>query len=758
MKRRAAGRALPVLVLLLLALGAGCGAYFNTYYNARQAYDEGLKLNRKQGASAGRTQFDNCLKISSKLLQFYPESRWVDDTILMIGQCYVLLDQQHRALRKFEELEARFPASKRLPTMRVWRARALFQLGRYAGCRQELSGLELEKLERDDRVEALRVWADLHRAEGDLDRLVDAQTRLLKTARKRPVRGEIHARIARTYAQLGLYEEAVKHYAAVKRNRPALDIQLEGRLGEIDNLIRLGRLSDARSRLRSLRRDERFYEQRDQVQLREGWLLEADGDLQGALGGWARLLEEFPRTESSAAAAYSIGKVYLSAYDEPDSARAYYSRSRQERGSGAWADSSAREIAVLDRLEEVRDELAGLEDAMQDARSRLRPDSLRARMAWRLLPQLRSQLQDSLDRAADSLAVPPDTLAAEPSDAAEGALADDEERLPARKGKGASRRLFDFDRRLREKVRADSLETARVADSLAQVESRRLSALRDSVWVSAILDTLSRPVEIDSAAVFAELDSLRAESYDRRFLYAELVHLKLKRADRADSLLANLLEEPARPDQSSRLLYAYGLLQRELAGDQAARPWFERLLENYPLSLAANPARQELGLPPQPTVEDSAAVRLELAEDLWKVQDRPLEAIDAYGELEKRFPRTPQAYSALIAAGTIAWDQFENRELAEGYFREALRRFPDGAAEAQLRGLLGLSPREQLEDAAAGTVQQNAEEDLDLRTAQLDESGRFVQAEADLSLQERLERLRERFDPLGRLQLQHIIN
>lgn len=753
MRRRSRfGALLPLLLVMALGLGSGCGAYFNTYYNARRAYEEGLKLNRKQGTTAGRSQFDDCLRISSKLLQFYPKSRWVDDTILMIGQCYVLLDQQHRALRKFDELEARFPESKHLSTVRVWRARALFELGRFAPCRQTLSGLDLERLSRDDRVEALSVWAELHRAEGDLTRLVESQERQLKAARKRPVKGEIHARIARTYAEIGRYEDAVRHYAAVKRNRPSLQIQLEARLGEIDNLIRLDRLATARARLKSLRKDERFYEHREEIQLREGWLREAAGDPQGALGDWARLLDEFPNTSSSAAAAYSIGRVYLRTYDEADSARVYFNRSRKEGSSGVWADSSAKEIAVLDRLQEVGDDLQEIEDAIVDAETRLRPDSMRVRMAWDLLPPVRVRMLDSLARA-DSLVAAPGTLAAVDEEEAPPAVP--EEASGARKG--SSRRLFDFDRRLREKQREDSLSTARVADSLRQVEASRLRRLQDSTWVAAILDTLDRPVAIDSTTVAGQLDSLIAERYDRRFLYAELINLKLERPDRADSLFRLLLDEPARPDQEARLLYAYGLLMDSQTAPDGGRALFERLLEEHPLSLAANPARERLGLPKQPTVEDSAAVVLQQAERLWLQEDRPQEAIDAYEDVLERFPRTPQAYTALIAAGTLCWDLFEDQDRASAYFREALKRFPDGAAEDQLRGLLGLGARDVLEDAVTD-AEADVDESLDLREAQLDAEGGFVRSEPDLSLNERLERLRQRFEPIGKLQLTHILN
>ncbi|MCA9787785.1 MAG: hypothetical protein KC488_14645, partial [Candidatus Cloacimonetes bacterium] len=95
-------RAPRLMLLCVLLAGLGGCAYFNTYYNARASYKDGLKKKlESSGANAGEAQFKQSNTVSSKLLQFYPESRWVDDTILLIGLCYLEMGQHHRALRKF---------------------------------------------------------------------------------------------------------------------------------------------------------------------------------------------------------------------------------------------------------------------------------------------------------------------------------------------------------------------------------------------------------------------------------------------------------------------------------------------------------------------------------------------------------------------------------------------------------------------------------------------------------------------------------
>ncbi len=777
-------------VLLLACLLGSCGAYFNTYYNAHKAFEDAQKVQRTgSGRQAGQADYNRCLKISSKLLQFYPESRLVDDTILMIGQCYVQMNQHHRALRKFDELEQRFPESRLLPESRIWRARSLLELKRNDACRTVLAGIDAEALGREDHVELQRVWADLYEVEENLERLVETQRSILRMTRRKVTKGELNAEIARSYVELGDYEQAVEHFGRVKRHRPGKAIELDARLGVVDNLIRLRRFDRAASRIRSLHKDERFYEDRHRIVLREARLAEARGDLAAAMERYHGLLEDFPRTTSSAAAAYAIGALYIKEFDLPDSAKVYYGRTRQESSNSSWADSSGRELEVLGSLEEILVRIDELDSLILDLDIRLNPDSAFVRSVWARLPDLKAAmrrdslavdslraLQDSLNLGLDSLVQADSLLRAEvvadtEADSlaemlspqagstimdflgTEGALPGGPSSPVLEPGAGR-RRLFESSRKQRERFLADSLRQVELADSLRLAEQEHRRRILDSTLVAAVLDTSAWEIQVDSTAILHLADSLNELRFDQRFQLAEVYYLKLRQPEKADSMMLALQEiEEATAEQASRLLYAYGTLRLEHFGDSTGTEIFRRLVDRYPLSLASNPARERLGLPPEMTIEDSAAILLGEAERSWLADRDPLQALDRYDFCQRSFPDTPQAYNALVAAGMLAHRLLENPVLAADYFQEALRRFPEEAANDMLRGILGQDlQEEEIEEQAAELP------DVELQEVLTDESGRFVLVDEGLSLEARLQVLRDRFARFGRLKLERILN
>ncbi|MDP2360166.1 MAG: tetratricopeptide repeat protein [bacterium] len=762
----------PLLVLGLLPLMMGCGAYFNTYYNANKAYRKGEQTYALSGAKSARASYDDCLRISSKLLQFYPESRWVDDTILLIGQCYVRLDQHHRALRKFDELEAGFPDSPLLPRGRIWRARALLALEREDDCQLELARLDLATMDRADRVEALRVASALHRKRGSRQRLLESQEALLKTARRQADRAEINAEMAATYEEEGNWEAALGHYNAVRRHRPNFSLLFRSWLGNLDNNLRLGRLESVERRLRKLRKDERFYAERHALDLRQGWLAEQRGDPGRAKGEWAAILKDFPRTASSAGAAYSLGRIFLFADDQLDSARTYFKRASSEKAGSVWADSSTTALALLESLDKTHKEIKRLDDLIRVRLVKLDPDSARHEAARALLPRLRAT-RDSL--RADSLRqleVPPSdslVVAGGEEERDPPALATEErEGLPVvaadtldgtRGGRDARRggrvRLFDFQRKEREAERADSLRAAQLADSLHLAEERARQRWDDSLLVTAVLDTLSRHPAIDSLRLVAEADSLAGLRFDQRFYLAEFQAKRLSRPQRADSLMRDLLaDQAATREQQARLHYAYGCLRLDQFADTSGLAWLRGLVETWPQTPAANPARDRLGLPRAMTEADSATVLLESAEKLWLREGDLLGAMAAYQELADRHPTTAQAATALLAAGTIAWHELERPEWGEPTFRRVLRDFPDHPAAAQLRRRLG-----QEVAVAAPKAKAVAEERQVVQTeeAHLSESGGFIDPEPAKPLADRLQDFRRRFGELGRLRVDQIL-
>lgn len=88
------GRAIlyrSVLAAVLL-LSAGC-AYYNTFYNARESYNEALDYAREHPddpAHHEKELLDTAIEGAGRVLSRYSESRWVDDAQLLLGDALLL--------------------------------------------------------------------------------------------------------------------------------------------------------------------------------------------------------------------------------------------------------------------------------------------------------------------------------------------------------------------------------------------------------------------------------------------------------------------------------------------------------------------------------------------------------------------------------------------------------------------------------------------------------------------------------------------
>ncbi len=144
------------LILLLCFVGAvaslsGC-AYYNTFYNVERKFTDAERERRQadrqtaqqsaagtatqpattppggtpaRAQTAGADKYRKVIETSSKLLEYYPKSRWVDDALLVMGVSYYRLGDLPRAERKFTELMTLFPKSKHVTEAVIWKAQTL---------------------------------------------------------------------------------------------------------------------------------------------------------------------------------------------------------------------------------------------------------------------------------------------------------------------------------------------------------------------------------------------------------------------------------------------------------------------------------------------------------------------------------------------------------------------------------------------------------------------------------------------------------
>ena len=94
-------------------------AYYNTFYNARKSFDRGVRaLERTEESvnqdvflsvyaiptrAGNRQDFEDTIKRSADVIRDHPNSKWVDDAVLLIGKSYFYQQNFVSAAQKFRE-------------------------------------------------------------------------------------------------------------------------------------------------------------------------------------------------------------------------------------------------------------------------------------------------------------------------------------------------------------------------------------------------------------------------------------------------------------------------------------------------------------------------------------------------------------------------------------------------------------------------------------------------------------------------------
>ena len=215
-------KTLPLLILLF----SGC-AYYNAFYNAKKYYNEGLEL-KKKGNKAYMDKFRKSAEKCEKVIAWYPNSRWMDDAIYLLGLNFYEQDQFDRAERKFRELLEYYPDSPFAPWAYLYLGKIYIKRGKVSDA---MFYLTMAKKSGDKRVieevtkEELKVYLE----DGEHEKVINLGNEYIK---KYPAKKEeIMKLIADAYLSKGDTTRAILYYRkTMGENTPD---SLKIKLGEI---------------------------------------------------------------------------------------------------------------------------------------------------------------------------------------------------------------------------------------------------------------------------------------------------------------------------------------------------------------------------------------------------------------------------------------------------------------------------------------------------------------------------------------------
>lgn len=716
---------IPLLVVLGMML-CGCTvtsflgsqytnftAYYNKFYNAEKAFEKGLKrissddpsvdrarylsIFRKPEEDATSSSFDKAIQKSADVLRDNPDSKWVDDALLLIGKSYFYQQNFVGASQKFREILSL--NAERAEEARFWLARTLLEVDRYEEA-AEVIRVGVQEGEASPWTARLYlVRGELHSKQGRWEEAAQALNRGLEGDLPDRPAARAAFLLGQALETLGNPEPARAAYREVQEYGPSYSLEFAARLSEIELQGQYENASRALERLEELEGDEKNYDQRGEMAVVRARIYRAQGKLDRARQALTDMLyrEDAPKA-AEGRLHYDLARLYRDEYEDFSKAAAHFdtastslTRGRTERNGGARRLPGAPGD-VGSEADRYRD-LA--ERAQEVARmdSLLRVGRLSDREFQRFVEDLRRQRQAEQE--------------------AQAAKQDEKQSRRLRRGQQA------VEEQRRETASAANTgqsdagflfhnNPSRVQEGKRQFEQtwgdrplvdnwRRQSAIRNVSTASTREEETGAPEEPSSPAAeegrtgatsnkestfdlsaiprdSASQAKMEAERAVTRYELANSLFLAAGRPDSAATWYRRILQENGDHPVAPRALYALAESYRAQGDTTAAQQTYRRLVDRHPDTDLARRARQRLGRRQRATnnspavLADSAYAQ---AYDRWQNGQAERAFPDLLGVADQ-YPDTEAAPRALLVAGLVYWKEVQRDSKTDA--RQVLKR------------------------------------------------------------------------------------
>ena len=678
-------------LIFLLAL-SGCGAYYNTFYNAKKFYSEAEKQRLKQEKQLQKSQtsvrqsqrnprrrvsniqgYKKAIEKASKVLQLYPKSKYVDDALMIIGKSFFYENENIKARRKFKELLAAFPKSEYAPEARLLLGKTELAMGKYDAAEKTLNELLLDKENKKYFSDARLELGEMYFKQKLYAQAVEQYERTINKIKDKNVRAKAQLRIGESYLQLNDYSKAAAAFGRVRKYKPDVEFLYQADLKHAFCLDKLNQYEKALNVYdRMLKLTLTNYETGN-VYLQSAITLEEKGDLKRAYEAFQNVIDNYPKTAASAEAYYRLGLYELHQSRDFSQALGYFKKAVKEYPRGEFVKAARAQIQAITKLNELGDTIWALEDAY--------------------VRKLNKE-----DIGGDTVLVLGGNQTANPDTART-----DTALVSARRDSARADSL-----RWKEKIQNNPF-----AETFLTEAQKKEKARQDSLKTAA-LKKKRRSIKIPS-----DPEEIKKMLVQNDFQLAELYYFQFAMSDSAlqeyNRLITNFPENPGIPKALFSMAYIY---RQNLKDTTAADSLYREIVRRYPKTGYAKEARKTLGLPP---IEDENLLAEQIfleAEKLNFDQNLPQEAIKKYREVVRKYPDSVYAPKALYAVAWIYENELGRGKEALGAYQSLKNEFPKtlfaSVAEKKLRAV------ERVKQARADSIKQKAAKAAKKQTAVID--------------------------------------
>ena len=349
--------------MVLLFVFSSC-AYFNTFYNARQYFEQAEKQRlEKAGESIPPGAIDAYGKVIDKsqyVIDKYPDSKLVKEAFLLIGMSRFHRKEYRIAETVFKQYVETYDDN--VDQAEYWLALCKWKLGKPQPALDVLQSM-LETATDKNFISSIylskaEINLDIDNSKLALEYLVLAA----ETNKDRDERGQIYYRIAELAYNAEDYEQSLSANTEVVKNSTSKKRKEEANLQIVRIHRLLGNWDTVKDLIKSMLLDETFKTIHGDLDLELVKLYQMDGLMEEAITRIESIKEDYKNSKTSAEAYYIHGEIALYDYWNLDDAKKYFEWVTREYRQSIYTSTANLRAKEITKYQESLEEITTLDD------------------------------------------------------------------------------------------------------------------------------------------------------------------------------------------------------------------------------------------------------------------------------------------------------------------------------------------------------------------------------------------------------------
>ena len=334
---------------LVITIFCSC-AYFNTFYNANQYYDEATKIRLEKDGQAVPIQamdkYGKAIEKCKKVLRDFPQSRFFNDAILLMAKAQYFRSDYDLALGNLNEILVD-GSENQLEEAKYWKALCKWKKGNLQTSMNELNFLLTNSTSKSILSKCHLTLAEISFELLNPDSSLFHLKKAAKITQSRDEKGVIYGRLAELAFDLEQFSTALDGYSNVIAHSLSKEKIENAHLQMLKILRKQKKYKLASRKIKTLLTDDKFKRISGDLELELVNLYKAEGEFDEIEIRLASIVNDYQRTKVSAEAYYQLGEIYISKKWDLEKAKDYFEKVSKESNKSLFSSSARSKVSAI---------------------------------------------------------------------------------------------------------------------------------------------------------------------------------------------------------------------------------------------------------------------------------------------------------------------------------------------------------------------------------------------------------------------------